>query len=368
MRKVYIILSLLLIIPTVNIIAGEKEKQQICLEVYRLQRQDSCVSLDMNIDLTDVHLAPDCTVYLYPYLKNKADSLMLPPVMLNGPQSDLMYRRRRALGLPGQMEKLPPYAVLREGDHPLPRVNYRLDNIPYQLWTDSAELVLHPESYNNDDRLSSFSVQVHRIPPVIVERTDTLIVHDTIRITVDRPVYVEKKKEIITEHAGYQANIYFPVSGMEILPEHELNRDSWQTFVSEIETIRSGGNNTVMGITVTGYSSPEGNHRTNDDLAGRRALALKNFLENLYNSAAVEIQTARVAENWNDLAVMVRASDMEDRDKVLEIIAGTNHSETCKAKLKALSGGKTWEYMLQEFFPRLRYASCRIGYIKKTEQ
>lgn len=350
------------------VIAADKDTQRIRLEVYRLQRQDSCVSLDMNLDLTEVHLAPDCTVYLYPYLKNKADSLMLPPVMLNGPQSDLMYRRRRALGLPGQMEKLPPYAVLREGDHPLPRINYRLNDIPYQQWTDSAELVLHPESYNNDARLASFSVQVYHIPPVTIERTDTLIVHDTIRITVDRPVYVEKKKETITEHAGYQANIYFPVSGMEILPEHELNRDSWQTFVDEIETIRSGGNNTIMGITVTGYSSPEGNHRTNDNIAERRALALKSFLESRYNSSVIEIQIARVAENWNDLAAMVRTSGMEDKDKVLEIIADTNNSETCKAKLKALSGGKTWEYMLREFFPKLRYASCRIGYIKKTEQ
>ena len=131
---------------------------------------------------------------------------------------------------------------------------------------------------------------------------------------MDRPVYVQKaepaKKETIIEHAGYRANIYFPVGGMKLLPEHELNREAWHTFVSELDSLRSSGANTVLGITVTGYSSPEGGYDSNDRIAKRRAQALKSFLDTKYNSDLVEIRTEWMAEDWDGLAQFVRSSDM----------------------------------------------------------
>ena len=358
--------------------AKDNPFQLIRMLLYKFERQDSCMVLDMNIDLSEAHLAPDCTVYLYPWLRHDTDSLMLAPVMLNGPQSDLMYRRRRALGrVDHRIEKLPPYVVLREGDHPLPCINYKKTDIPYQSWMDSARVVLHDESFNADARLVPFRMETEKVPPVTIVKVDTIFIHDTLRIEkqVNRPVYVQappvvtgKKKEVVTEHAGYRADIYFPVGGMKILPEHELNREAWHAFVSELDSLRSGGGNTVMGITVTGYSSPEGSYESNDRIAKRRAEALKSFLETKYNSTLVEIRTEWVAEDWNRLAELVRASAMQDKDKVLDIIDNVDVFKGRENKLKALSGGKAWAYMLKEYFPKLRCASCRIGYLKRTEK
>lgn len=379
MKRIYLPFALFMLLEPLQICslrAQDEPFQVIRAWVYRLERQDSCMALDMNIDLSQVHLAPDCTVYLYPWLRRGTDSLMLAPVMLNGPQSDLMYRRRRALGkVDLRIEKLPPYVVLREGDHPLPCVNYRRTDIPHQAWADSAEVILHYESFNADARLVPLRVQTEKVPPVVIVQTDTLVLHDTIRIEkeVHRPVYVQApalapKKETVIEHAGYRADIYFPVGGMKILPEHELNREAWHTFVSEIDSLRSGGSNTVLGITVTGYSSPEGGYESNDRIAKRRAQALKRFLETKYNSTLVEIRTEWVAEDWDRLAELVRASDMADRDRVLRIIDEVDIFKGREMKLKALSGGKPWAYMLKEYFPKLRCASCRIGYMKRTEK
>lgn len=380
MKRLYFTLLLYMFLEPVwmSLQAKDNPTQLIRLLLYRFERQDSCMVLDMNIDLGEVRLAPDCTVYLYPWLRLGSDSLMLAPVMLNGPQSDLMYRRRKALGrVDNRVEKLPPYVVLREGDHPLPRVNYTTATIPYQPWMDEAEIILHNESFNADARLVPFRVESAKIPPVTIVKVDTIFIHDTLRIEkqVNRPVYVqtppvvvEKKKEIVTEHAGYRADIYFPVGGMKILPEHELNREAWHAFVSELDSLRSGGGNTVMGITVTGYSSPEGGYESNDRIAKRRAQALKSFLETKYNSTLVEIRTEWIAEDWDRLAGLVRASDMEDKDKVLDIIDNVDIFQGRENKLKALSGGKPWAHMLKEFFPKLRCASCRIGYLKRTEK
>lgn len=350
-------------------LVGEAPVQTIRVEVNRIERQDSCMKVDMNIDLSGVHLIPDCMIYLHPWLRGKEDSLLLPPVLLNGPQSDLMYRRRQSLG---KTESFLPHIVIREGEHPLPRVNYRKSDIPYQQWMDSASIVLRDENCNCDARLIPFSMKVEKIPPLVVIRTDTVVIHDTIKI--DRPVMTavplvaEKKKETVIEHAGYRANIYFPVGGMKILPEHDLNRVAWHKFVSEIDSLRTNNANTVLGITVTGYSSPEGSYNANDIVAKRRALALKKYLETVYDPTQVEIRTEWVAEDWDGLADLIRASDMIDKDKVLDIIDNVDIFKGRESKLKYLSSGAPWRYMMSAYFPRLRCASCRIGYLKRTEK
>lgn len=355
--------------------AADKEKpfQLVRAEVYHLERNDSCMMLNMNIDLTSVHLALDCTVYLIPSLHAGNDSLQLPPVMLNGPQSDLMYRRRKALGRFIEPVHYDPYVVLREGDHPLPRINYRKE-IPYEPWMERAEIRVTYKSYNNDARLVPLTMKIDRIPKDTVVVHDTVVIEKAVEKVVEKPAYKQaviarpKVKETVTEHAGYTADIYFPVGGMKILPEHELNREAWHTFVGELNTLRAGGTNTVLGITVTGYSSPEGSYESNDRIAKRRAEALKSFLETQYNSTLVEIRTEWVAEDWDRLANMVRTSAMASKSKVLDIIENVDVFSGRENRLKALDGGQPWQVMSKEMFPKLRRVSCRIGYLKKVEK
>lgn len=377
MRKLFVnILTLLSVgtamaqmevIPSGSV--GETTVQTIRVEVNSLERQDSCMKVDMNIDLSEVHLIPDCTIYLHPWLRSEKDSLLLPPVVLNGPQSDLMYRRRQSLG---KTDSIPPHIAIREGGHQLPCVNYRKMDIPYQQWMDSATIVLRDENCNCDNRLIPFSMKVERILPLVIIQKDTVIIHDTIKI--DRPVVkrvplvAEKKKETVIEHAGYRANIYFPVNGMKILPEHDLNRVAWHKFVSEIDSLRTNNANTVLGITVIGYSSPEGSYNANDIVAKRRALALKKYLETVYDPTQVEIRTEWIAEDWDGLEELIRASDMIDKDKVLNIIDNVDIFKGRESQLKYLSSGAPWRYMMNAYFPRLRCASCRIGYLKRIEK
>lgn len=366
-RLHFTLIYLIMVVELVGLPLQAKDKpfQLIRGLLYRMERTDSCMLLDMALDLRMVHLAPDCTVYLIPRLFSGADSLDLPPVMLNGPQSDLMYRRHKALGKFIEPTVYEPHTVLREGDHELPVINYRKNDITWQPWMETADVMVLYKSYNADARLAPIKVEFERVSPVI--KIDTLIIHDTIHI--EKPIQVQiPAKETVTEFTGYRANIYFPVGGMKILPDHELNHSAWQTFVNEIDSLRTNSSNTVLGITVTGYSSPEGSYQSNDVIAKRRALALKSFLETYYNSTQVEIRTEWVAEDWDRLAEMVRASDMADREKVLDIIDNVDIFKGREAKLKALSGGRSWAYMLKEFFPKLRCASCRIGYLKRTEK
>lgn len=166
----------------ISLCAQNSTSQVVRTLVYRLERQDSVMALDMNIDLSQISVISDCSVYIYPWLRTSSDSLRLAPVMLNGPQSDLMYRRRKALGTVHKVEKLSPYVILREGDHPLPCINYHRTDIPYQSWMDEARIVLRSESYNADSRLIPFRIKTEIIPPITILHTDTVVKNDTLQI------------------------------------------------------------------------------------------------------------------------------------------------------------------------------------------
>ena len=333
--------------------------QPVAVDIYRLERQDSCMTLDMSVDLSRLRIIPDCTVFLVPVLRGGSDSLELAPLMLNGPQSDRMYRRKRALGYQPEQLAQKPYLILREGEHPLPAINYRA-RLPYAGWMAGAELLLRDVPCDCDARLQPIHVEVARIPPVRVVLRDTVILRDTVYMSVKKvPVWKET-----TEYKGYRADIYFPGGSFEIIPEHELNREAWWKFNEEVSSLQAREGNTLLGITVTGYASPEGSYGMNENLARRRAQMLKSYLEGNFRGRYVEIGTAWVAENWEDLVEMVGASPLPEREKILDIIRNTTDPEARKVKLKGLSGGKVWTTLLEEYFPKLRKVSCRIDYLK----
>ena len=81
MKSFNYILFLFLLLADLSLQAKDKPFQLIRALLYRMERADSCMVLDMNVNLRGVKLAPDCTVYLIPRIFSATDSLDLPPVM-----------------------------------------------------------------------------------------------------------------------------------------------------------------------------------------------------------------------------------------------------------------------------------------------
>lgn len=163
--------------------------------------------------------------------------------------------------------------------------------------------------------------------------------------------------------AGYEADIYFPTNEMRILPDHELNRASWMHFVNQVDSIEQDNRNSISGVTVTGYSSPEGYTSNNERLAEKRAKALQAFLENKYGER-MEVAVEWVGEDWKQFEKDIEVSDLPERNEILSILRTVSDSNQRKSRLKALNKGKTFGILLREYFPKLRRVSCRIRYVK----
>lgn len=65
----------------------KRDAQTIYAELYCLQSLDSRLLLDMNIDMREVNLLPDCSIYFEPWLIGETDSVALPPIIVNGPKA-----------------------------------------------------------------------------------------------------------------------------------------------------------------------------------------------------------------------------------------------------------------------------------------
>ena len=123
----------------------------------------------------------------------------------------------------------------------------------------------------------------------------------------------------------------------------------------------------VARIVVAGFASPEGTQAVNERLAGQRADAIVDFL--LANSGVDGrlISLYNGGPDWYGLREMVATSDLPDKHAVTDIIDNTPvwavQGADRLSKLKALSGGRTYNYMLRNYFPQLRQAAfIRVYY------
>ena len=121
-------------------------------------------------------------------------------------------------------------------------------------------------------------------------------------------------------------------------------------FVNQVDSIEQDNRNSISGVTVTGYSSPEGYTSNNERLAEKRAKALQAFLENKYGER-MEVAVEWVGEDWKQFEKDIEVSDLPERNEILSILRTVSDSNQRKSRLKALNKGKTFEILLREYFP-----------------
>jgi len=115
--------------------------------------------------------------------------------------------------------------------------------------------------------------------------------------------------------------------------------------------------NSILRIRITGYASIEGDYRTNEYVARSRAENLQLYVLSHYpDMALVAMDIAWVAEDWDGLAKLVRASDLNERAEVLEIIRKIQKTEVREELLRKLNGGKPYVRLRKEVLPQL----CRV--------
>lgn len=165
--------------------------------------------------------------------------------------------------------------------------------------------------------------------------------------------YVPKSDSLVVTHS----RIYYPVNKIEIYEDYMSNRE-------ELENVKLHllASPRIDSITICSYASPEGSYEFNKWLALERGKTAKRYiLSNVpkgreFPDSLIRIQP--VAENWDGMREgIVEGYTLPDKAEVLEIIDMANMSDAQKKQmLRSLNGGRSWQYILDNIMPNLRYA------------
>ena len=152
--------------------------------------------------------------------------------------------------------------------------------------------------------------------------------------------------------------IFYPVNKTVIYEDYMDNAEMLGRIQKYLEKSPK-----IDSITIYSYASPEGPYRLNKRLAAERGKAAKQYLLNHIpaerNFPDSLIILDPTAENWTGLRDKVFYQyHHDDKEDVLAILDRTDITdEQRKVLLKRLNRGKSWQYILKEIMPHLRYAT-----------
>ena len=160
-----------------------------------------------------------------------------------------------------------------------------------------------------------------------------------------------------------RVRVLFPFDSDSVMVGYRNNAAQLSVISSAVASLPSDAK-----VSVTSFSSPEGNLAYNRNLSLRRAKAMESYLTRINPSVNVELHPGE--EAWTELRESVISdSRLEEsvRDAVLEIIGSNDDLDVKEAKLAALPQYKT---LYANYFKQLRYAviELRIENSAKSEE
>lgn len=173
---------------------------------------------------------------------------------------------------------------------------------------------------------------------------------------------------------SFSAKIHFRQGHKIIDPNFGNNQNSLDSLVQVLTCFQQIPSYRITKITIISGCSPEGASDYNERLSMNRAKSLIAYLRERCSFDEQLLHIKSLGIDWEGLAKLVEASDMEEKEEVLYTLRHVPMwirvngviADGKKARLQLMRGGKTWWYMYDHFFPALRAAegslSCVIEY------
>lgn len=203
------------------------------------------------------------------------------------------------------------------------------------------------------------------IPAEPLVKTVEVAVVDTLP-KFDFPLVDVPHSKILTENLAGIARVQFMVNHTEIDSTFAGNRAELRAITGKLDSICDNLGMDIHRIELIGYASPEGSYRNNDRLAYERTASMKSFLMAEARLADSIINVRHVAEDWSGLRSAIQASDLSDKNVLLEIIDNQMSPDAKEALLKRHKA--SWAWICKEVMPSLRRTEYRIEYQHQYEE
>ena len=316
---------------------------------------DDKVEVSFSMDCSTLRLPSRRQRVITPLIisRSESDTLALPSVCIAGRNRYRMNKRKERL-YGKEYGKAP---VAGEGQEMI-RFNRKRDmlleyneTVPAQEWMSGARV----EIFRELQGCAGCGEALGNAPVAELPLFKEEVERPNLQIMVAQ---AEEKRRSFTR----SAYLNFKVNQSALLADYMNNPVELAKIYSSIDSIREDNNYRIARIEIVGYSSPEGSYAANARLSEQRAKALEQNLKHAYQLDDSMIDCRSVPENWEGLAAWLREYRPSYMQKVLDIIGQTPEPDARDAKIKAIDGGKIYNALLQEVYPKLRLVEYTVSY------
>lgn len=316
---------------------------------------DDKVEVSFSMDCSTLRLPSRWQMVITPLIisRSESDTLALPSVCIAGRNRYRMNKRKERL-YGKEYGKAP---VAGEGQEMI-RFNRKRDmlleyneTVPAQEWMSGARV----EIFRELQGCAGCGEALGNAPVAELPLFKEEVERPNLQIMVAQ---AEEKRRSFTR----SAYLNFKVNQSALLADYMNNPVELAKIYSSIDSIREDNNYRIARIEIVGYSSPEGSYAANARLSEQRAKALEQNLKHAYQLDDSMIDCRSVPENWEGLAAWLREYRPSYMQKVLDIIGQTPEPDARDAKIKAIDGGKIYNALLQEVYPKLRLVEYTVSY------
>lgn len=327
-----------------SVSAGHAQNtDDVNIKDYTLElKEDGRLNLDMDIDLSKLHIKTTQVVVLTPAVINGSDTLMLKSVGVYGRNRKIFYMRN-------------------EDAKPTDAGDINLSK------SETSDLIDYNASVRFTDWMDGCKVELFRTDfgccgeAAMVDTTELV---DRFPIDPYHPelIYLRPEREIVkNREISGSAFIDFPVSRTEINPSYRNNTAELAKIIGTIDSVKRDNDITIKSIFIKGFASPESPYSNNTYLAKGRTEALKEYVESLYHFGEGFIKTDFEPEDWAGLEKYVMASSLPYKNEILEAIRSDREPDVKEWVIKS-KWKEDYKYLLDHCYPALRHSDYKIEY------
>lgn len=334
----------LTIVAAIAVVAGyAQDNKGVEIKDFTLElKGDGNLSVDIDIDLTNLDVKTTQVVVLTPVIVNGDNSQELKSIAVYGRNRRIYYLRNEDLR-PTTSEDV---ELTRRESRDI--INYST-SLYFAEWMDGCSVVLS----RKDCGCCGVPTDIGSTP--LVERFPREAYHPEL-------IYLRPEHEAVkTRQISGSAFVDFPVSQTVIYPDYRNNVVELAKITGTIDSVKRDQDITIKSISIKGFASPESPYSNNTRLAKGRTEALKAYVENMYHFGEGFIKTDFEPEDWAGLERYVEASSLPHKREILAAIRSNREPDNKEWFIKS-----TWRdeyrFLLRNCYPALRHSDYVIEY------
>lgn len=162
--------------------------------------------------------------------------------------------------------------------------------------------------------------------------------------------------------AKKEAQIKFLIQQANIRAS-ELKSEGIKEFNEQVKDVDADKKGKAMkNIEISAYASPDGGFELNDKLADKRKENTVSYLNKELKKAEIEtnVDAGYTAQDWEGFRELVAASNIQDKEQILNVLSMYDDLEQREAAIKNISS--VYKTLADEILPELRRARLTLNY------